>query len=186
MVLRLTFRSTTLAKWLSQFATYMTGNTFKRGISLFDKHRVWDYHASDKGLHASVEDIHHTFYQVHIQWQKEDYELTGNAQRLPIPDKIEVKCECTSAHPYCAHAVAAIIYWIKRLDDTKSEHTPILSVADQGDSPAYQRLLENYKNLEQSVTPSFQRFDKQKLINRPDFQEIAEQIVKSVSANQHD
>lgn len=179
MVRRLTFRSAKLANWLSHFVTNMKKNTFERGIGLFDKHRVWDYHASENGLNASVEDLHNSFFQVHIRWRKEDCEIYGTDQLLPSPDKLDCFCDCPSDGPYCEHVTASIIYWIMRLDD-RNEDVNAESAADQGDSPAYQNLMTRFAGLVRSETPSYQRFDANKLRLLPDVQTTVEQIVKSV------
>jgi hypothetical protein len=178
MVRRLTFRNVRLANWLADYAAKTEQNAFERGIMLFDKHRVWDYHASEQGLHASVEDLHSTFFQVHIRWFKE----TGDSSANHLPprlDQIDAVCGCHSKAPFCEHITASIIYWIMRLDRS-NEVGKTESAADQGDSPAYQALAARLKTIAASETPSFQRFDTSKLSMCPAIQDSAKQIVKTV------
>ncbi|SFG53706.1 hypothetical protein [Sporolactobacillus nakayamae] len=180
MVRRLIFRNVRLANWLADYAAKTEQNTFERGIMLFDKHRVWDYHASEQGLHASVEDLHSTFFQVHIRWFKETDDISAN-HLPPNLDQIDAVCGCHSKAPFCEHITASIIYWIMRLDKSKGVGKTE-SAADQGDSPAYQALAARLKTIAASETPSYQRFDTSKLSICPAIQDSAEQIVKTVMA----
>ncbi|MFT8310616.1 MAG: hypothetical protein ABF629_05565 [Sporolactobacillus sp.] len=177
MARRLTFRNARLAGWLADYAARAQQSAFERGLMLYDKHRVWDYHASDQGLHASVEDVHSTFFQVNIHWNSKQ-------SKTPLPPKISTMtadCGCTSTAPFCEHITAAIIYWVMRLDKT-NEVDKAESAVDQGDSPAYRALVARLKKRVAKETPSYKHFDTSKLIMRPDLQNNAEEIVKTVMA----
>ncbi|MCO7127283.1 hypothetical protein NIE88_16055 [Sporolactobacillus shoreicorticis] len=177
MVRRLMFRNARLAGWLADYAAKTQQNAFERGLMLYDKHRVWDYHASNQGLHASVEDIHSTFFQIDIYWNVEQSEAT-------FPTNIgtmTAHCGCTSTAPFCEHITAAIIYWIMRLDKT-NEVDKVESAIDQGDSPAYRNLIAALKKRAAKETPSYQRFDTSRLSMRPDLQNSAAEIVKTLMA----
>jgi hypothetical protein len=175
MVRRITFRNARLAHWLSDFAATLPQNIFERGIMLYNRHRVWDYHASQNGLHASVEDLHNSFYQVEIKWSN----AAGEAAELPNPNAASVTCSCASAAHFCAHSTAVVLYWIMRMDraGTISESE---TAVDQGDSPAYQALESKMKRLASKATPSVQRLDATKLSNQPELQNQLERMVRQV------
>ncbi|BBN98354.1 hypothetical protein [Sporolactobacillus terrae] len=180
MVRRITFRNARLAHWLSDFAATLPQNRFERGIMLYDKHRVWDYHASQNGLHASVEDLHNSFYQVEIKWSN----AAGEAAALPNPNAASVTCSCASAAHFCTHSIAVVLYWIMRMDQSGSINESETAV-DQGDSPAYQVLESKMKQLASKAAPSFQRLDANKLASHPELQIHLEKIVRQVMAQDH-
>ncbi|MCL1631143.1 hypothetical protein M3N64_04175 [Sporolactobacillus sp. CPB3-1] len=175
---KLSFRNAYLADWLSSYAAVAGRSVFERGILLFDRHRVWDYHVSANRLHASVEDIHSTFFQVKVIWKADP-----STRALP-PDlkKLHVHCSCPSRKTYCEHITAAMIYWIMRLDKTEPAHFSINGI-DTGDSPDYRNRLNRLRKLTASELPSYSHFDASKLVLRPDLQINAEQIMQEVMAH---
>lgn len=175
-----------LAEWLTAFARMMETTRFERGLFLCRNRRVWDYHASETRIHATVEDGQSVFYEAEIIWK-------GSAKAaLPIKDSqrdlMHYSCTCGFGPEPCAHVAALLIYRIIDLDKKhqtrRSSGSPVLP---DFDDTAYRRMFSEFRSSVQKKSPAVENFHPDKLRVRPDFDDMMHLITGQVMKNyRHD
>lgn len=165
-----------LADWLNIFTKQMDAGRFERALSICRQDHIWDYHTSDKGMNANVEDIHSSLFQVHVGWRSSEKD---GKELLPDPrNDLSFQCSCGNQKMPCAHAAAVVLYRILLMDRGRFGHG--IAVQSGPDDSGYQRMLSDFQRLSEREKPAYQYFDRAQLHLRPDLQQAADHYSRQI------
>ncbi|RYM06217.1 hypothetical protein EWH99_03805 [Sporolactobacillus sp. THM7-7] len=173
-------RNPVLVRWLERFANGTETAVFKKGMELYRNKRIWDYHASAKGIRASLEDRDSSFFQVTVRWDTPFASDRLRSDTTPDPAEMHVHCTCHNRRMPCEHVAAAVIYWVITIDRKEKRRNP-RAVPDFSETD-YQEKIEAFKARSASIPPSYAVFRPEHLKIRPDLQkkftEISERVME--------